>query len=193
MGAHVCSVAKSCPVLCDPMNCSLPGSSVHGIFQARIGKNTGVGCHFLLPGIFPTQESNPRLLHWQANSLPPRKPCFTWEVFIKCSVVLGVCNRMTLKGWAGALCVCPPHSAWDTFILKNYSLFIWNSNLTSCTSICWTWGTWTCGLWILAAGWLGCGLQFSIHFTSSPLLTSASHSHLELCSVQSTFSHHSRG
>ena len=37
------------------------------------GKNTGVGCHLLLQGIFPTQESNPRLLwllHWQAGSLP---------------------------------------------------------------------------------------------------------------------------
>ena len=34
------------------------------------GKNTGVGCHFLLWGIFPTQRSNPRLLHWQADSLP---------------------------------------------------------------------------------------------------------------------------
>ena len=29
------------------------------------GKNTGVGCHFLLQGIFPTQGSNPCLLHWQ--------------------------------------------------------------------------------------------------------------------------------
>ena len=28
--------AQSCPTLCDPMNCSLPGSSVHGIFQARV-------------------------------------------------------------------------------------------------------------------------------------------------------------
>ena len=48
----------------------LPGSSVHGIFQAR---NIGVGYHFLLQGIFPTQGSNPRLLcllHWQAYSLP---------------------------------------------------------------------------------------------------------------------------
>ena len=27
---------QSCPTLCDPMDCSLPGSSVHGIFQARI-------------------------------------------------------------------------------------------------------------------------------------------------------------
>ena len=32
--AHAC--AQSCPALCDPMDCSLPGSSVHGIFQARI-------------------------------------------------------------------------------------------------------------------------------------------------------------
>ena len=28
--------AQSCPTLSDPMNCSLPGSSVHGIFQARV-------------------------------------------------------------------------------------------------------------------------------------------------------------
>ena len=38
-------------------------------------KKTGVGCHFLLQEIFPTQRSNPRLLHplhWQADSLPLR-------------------------------------------------------------------------------------------------------------------------
>ena len=29
-------VAQSCPTLCDPMGCSLPGSSIHGIFQARV-------------------------------------------------------------------------------------------------------------------------------------------------------------
>ena len=34
---HVCVlVTQSCPTLCDPMDCSLPGSSVHGILQARI-------------------------------------------------------------------------------------------------------------------------------------------------------------
>ena len=32
----VYSVAQSCPIFCDPMDCSLPGSSVHGIFQARL-------------------------------------------------------------------------------------------------------------------------------------------------------------
>ena len=31
-----CEVAQSCPTLCDPIDCSLPGSSVHGIFQARV-------------------------------------------------------------------------------------------------------------------------------------------------------------
>ena len=31
----VCSAAQSCPTLFDPVNCSLPGSSVHGILQAR--------------------------------------------------------------------------------------------------------------------------------------------------------------
>ena len=36
------------------------------------GKNTVVGCHFLLQAIFPTQGSNPGLLHWQVDSLPLR-------------------------------------------------------------------------------------------------------------------------
>ena len=36
------------------------------------GKNTGMGCHFFLQGIFPTQGSDPRLLRWQADSLPQR-------------------------------------------------------------------------------------------------------------------------
>ena len=62
-----CLAAQSCPTLWDPMDCSLPGFSVHGILQAR---NTGVGCHFLLQGIFPTQGSDPLLLHWQVDSLP---------------------------------------------------------------------------------------------------------------------------
>ena len=59
-----------CPTLCNPMDCSLPGSSVHG---ESPGENTGVGCHALLQGMFPIQGSNLCLLcllHWQAGSLP---------------------------------------------------------------------------------------------------------------------------
>ena len=55
----VCLVAQSCSALCDPMDCSPPGSSVHGNSP---GKNTREGCHALLQGIFPTQGSNPGLL-----------------------------------------------------------------------------------------------------------------------------------
>ena len=35
---HVCSVAQSCPTLCNPMDSSPPGSSVHGIFQVKLLK-----------------------------------------------------------------------------------------------------------------------------------------------------------
>ena len=72
-----CSVAKSCPTLCSPMDWYL----------ARLlcpwdipGQNSGVGCHCLLHGIFPSQGSNWHLLcllHWQVCSLPlaaPGKP-----------------------------------------------------------------------------------------------------------------------
>ena len=55
-----CWVAQSCPTLCGPMDCSPPGSSVHGDSP---GKNTGVSCRALLQGIFPTQGSNPGLPH----------------------------------------------------------------------------------------------------------------------------------
>jgi len=54
----VCLVAQSCPTLCDPMDCSPPGSSVHGDSP---DKNTGVGCHALLQEIFPDQGLNPGL------------------------------------------------------------------------------------------------------------------------------------
>ena len=53
-------VGQSCPTLCDPMDCSLLGSSVHGDSPR---KNTGVGNCSPLQGMFPTQGSNPGLLH----------------------------------------------------------------------------------------------------------------------------------
>ena len=53
------SVAQWYPILCDLMDCSPPVPSVQGILQAR----TLQCCHFFLQGIFPTQGSNPPLLH----------------------------------------------------------------------------------------------------------------------------------
>ena len=65
-----CLVVQSCGTLCNPIDCSPPGSYVH---RDSPGKNTGVGCHALLQGVFPiprfqgiflTQESNWGLLHF---------------------------------------------------------------------------------------------------------------------------------
>ena len=60
--AVLCLVAQSCLTvsLCHPLDCSLPGSSVH---WDSSGQNTGVGCHALLQGIFPIQRLNPGLPH----------------------------------------------------------------------------------------------------------------------------------
>ena len=67
---HTCARDQSCLTLCNLMNCSLPGFSVHGIFQARILEQVATSYS---RGIFPTQGSNPcilPLLHWQVDSLP---------------------------------------------------------------------------------------------------------------------------
>ena len=65
----LCLVAQSCPSVCDPMDCSPTGSTAHGDSP---GRNTGVGCHTLLQGIFPTQGSNLGLP--QMDSLPSEPP-----------------------------------------------------------------------------------------------------------------------
>ena len=67
---HACSVSQLCLTLSDTMDCSPPSSSCPWGFP---GMNTGVGCRFILQGIFLTQASNPRLLcllYWPADSLP---------------------------------------------------------------------------------------------------------------------------
>ena len=56
----LCLATQSCLTFCKPMDCSPPGSSVHGDSPC---KKTGVGCHALLQGVFPTQGLNPGLLH----------------------------------------------------------------------------------------------------------------------------------
>ena len=63
-----CAHAQFCPTICNPMDCSM----LLGPWDSP-GKNTGVGGHFLLQGIFPTQGWNPcllSLLHCQMGSLP---------------------------------------------------------------------------------------------------------------------------
>ena len=53
--------AQPCLTVCDPVDCTLPGFSVHGISQARILDWVAVS---FFQGIFQTQGLNPCLLHW---------------------------------------------------------------------------------------------------------------------------------
>ena len=86
---RVCVPAKmlqSCPSLCDRMDCSLPGSSVLGILQARILEWTAM----------PTSQGSNLLLlcflHWKVGSLPlvppvkpsvvPKMSCYCWMFYL---------------------------------------------------------------------------------------------------------------
>ena len=62
---HACLVIQLCPALCEPMDCSWLKFCPWNF----PGKNIGVGFHFLLQGIFLTQELNLCLLYWQMDSL----------------------------------------------------------------------------------------------------------------------------
>ena len=116
----VCSVTQSCLTLCNSLDSSLPDFSVHGIFQA---KNTGIGCHFLLQGIFPTQGSNPHLLyllHWQVDSLPLS------QLAISCSRVKAPTNLVFAQKLGQPLFsvkkgpVTTPHQGMELFLLDTY-------------------------------------------------------------------------
>ena len=92
--------------LCHCMDCIPPDFSVHGDSP---GKNTGVGCHALLQGTFPTQGLNPcllLLLHWQVGSLPPASPGKPND---EVAVLRSVANlRLTL---CNPMDCCPPGSS----------------------------------------------------------------------------------
>ena len=87
----VCSVTQLCLTACDPMDCSPPGSSVHGIFQARILD----GLPFPTPGDFPdlgikpAALASPTLAGRFFTIVPPRKPSMK-------ECILSHCNRVRL-------------------------------------------------------------------------------------------------
>ena len=134
---HVCFAAQPCPILCDPMDCSLPGSSVHGIFEARILEWVAISSYggiLPTPGIEPTSPVSPV---FQVDSLPaeplekPRCYHLGLDRFVKISLsfllslllhfffsasCFQVANALLLPGRANFLS-CPG--------LKSYSLSIY--------------------------------------------------------------------
>ena len=68
--AVLCSVAQSCLTLCDPMDCSPPGSSVHEILQARILEWVAKPFSRESSWLRDWSQVSCRLLYWQVDSLP---------------------------------------------------------------------------------------------------------------------------
>ena len=137
----VCLVTQSYQTLYDCMDCSPPGSSVHGDSQ---GKNTGVGCYALFQGIFPTQGSNPGLPHCRqipyqlsyqrsARISPyvsdsPYSTLYSWWVKTssECEVKGNGAQRTTI--WYALLLAW-----WLTFPRKNYA-----AKLRCIHALCWS-------------------------------------------------------
>ena len=67
-------VAWSCPTLCDPMGCSPPGFSIHGILQARILEWVAIPFSRESPVQSPDSGIEPGSSELQADSLPPVPP-----------------------------------------------------------------------------------------------------------------------
>ena len=88
-----CLVTQECLTLCDPVDCSPPGSCDRGILQARIVE---WGCHALLQGIFPSQGSNLSLLLGRQilNHWAPRE---AWTVSTKWPF----CPLLRTEQWPG--------------------------------------------------------------------------------------------
>ena len=115
---YVVLVVQLCLTLCDPMHCSQPGFSVCG---DSLGKNTGLGCHALLQGIFPIQGSNPGLPHCRqilyhlSHQGSPRFPgesevaqscptlCDPWTIAHQAPPSMGLSRQ---ERWSGLS--CPP-------------------------------------------------------------------------------------
>ena len=93
-----CLIAKLCLTLRDPKDCSLPGSSVLRISQA---KNTGVGCHFLLQG-----SSQPR--NWTCIS------CFAGRFFTTEPPVFNTYYYKNEWRMAEQVCINKPHTGART-------------------------------------------------------------------------------
>ena len=71
-------VAQSCPTLSDPMDCSLPGSSVHGILQARVLEWGALA--------FSTDDSSPLLLNVMIQFSSVTQSCLTLSDPMDCSL-----------------------------------------------------------------------------------------------------------
>ena len=95
IGCAVCWVLQLFLTLCDPVDCSLSGCSVHGDSP---GKNTGVGCCALLQGYSRPRSSALHVVSWPSE--PPGKPMSTGVVFYPFSR-----RSSQPRNWIGVSCI----------------------------------------------------------------------------------------
>ena len=110
------AAAAACLTLCNPTDCSLPGSSVHGIFP----EGYWVSCHFLLQGIFLTQGLNQLLLcllnwtrilyHWATS-----------EALLHIDWSFSTTNTIDILGWwlsvPSGCCSCASYDVYHLWPL----------------------------------------------------------------------------
>ena len=92
---YVCEVARLCPTLCDPMDCSLPGFSIHGILQARILE--WVTISFSRGSSQPRDQTRVSSIGGRhLTSEPPGKLKVIPEYEVHCPGLIGVYTSLTV-------------------------------------------------------------------------------------------------
>ena len=84
-------VAQSCLPLSNPMDCSLPGSSVHGIFQARVLEWGAIAFSESLSDLYFSQSGG-NSLSFLVHSMTPSSLCSLWEIHLISSMILAFIN-----------------------------------------------------------------------------------------------------
>ena len=131
--ARACTKSlQSCPTLCNPLDYSPPGFSVHGFSRQEYTK---VGCHALLQGIFLTQGSNPPLLcllDWQVGSLsltPPGKPInihtYVYVIYMETETCGFSPVPSITHGIYEVIHICIAYPQWPWSIVDNYYVKRW--------------------------------------------------------------------
>ena len=132
----LCLVAQSCPTLCDPMDCSLPGSSVHGILQARILKWVAM----------PSSRASSRPRYWSqvscsaGGSLLSEPPIWLYNEGVKWMEMLFLLKKLML--WEHLILIpislCVFVFGWNPLLIWDDTLAIYKFSDLANSSL-WRW------------------------------------------------------
>ena len=116
----VCPVAQSCPTVCDPMDCSPPGSSVHGIFQARILE--WVAIFFSRGSSWPR---DPTCFSWIAGRFFTSEPRALIVMFKSSLSLLNFCLICSNSYWMSGIKITNYNCVFASFSLQ-FDQFLFN-------------------------------------------------------------------